>query len=486
MKRWIAVLLCIGLMLSVWPALAGGTVTEVMCVVNCNEWVSLRKETSTSSKRLAEVHLGELVTHCHDAGNGFIYCEYKGKSGYIASQYLGETPYYLSDGPMCNQMVTGCEEWVSLRQQPDTSSTRLAKVPLGAVVTSCVKLYSDSFVYCRYNGKSGYIAKQYLTEADYSWQADMKKTYPAVASRMKVVNCSEWVSLRDLPSSNATRLVKVPLGATVDNCRQATEQFIRCTYNGKTGYIMKKYLAEAETKTEPVTNTQTDTDTAPQGFDRIGYLPGIDQFCAVGNGVLDELINGYRVIARVTFTDDAEQLKAVCYNSFSQPMWTVSIDNQEQTELVSLSAFIVGTDDNPLLVMFKAGQGFEAYKIGPWQGKQWEIRDDAAQDVSGGLCAVRDKDGTAYVAGLYDKGPTAVAPDGHILWQAVNTNSSIYWPYDIRISEEGILVYYDSYYENDSQCYVICFDRQGEMLWQQVTMKPAMMNETENSSYENG
>ena len=37
---------------------------------------------------------------------------------------------------------------------------------------------------------------------------------------MEVVNCNEWVSLRERPSTAAKRLVKVSLGAVVSNCRQ--------------------------------------------------------------------------------------------------------------------------------------------------------------------------------------------------------------------------------------------------------------------------
>ena len=65
---------------------------------------------------------------------------------------------------------------------------------------------------------------------------------------MKVVNCEEWVSLREKPDARAERIVKVPLGAIVENCRVQTNKFIYAEYNGKKGYIDSQYLVEAETK----------------------------------------------------------------------------------------------------------------------------------------------------------------------------------------------------------------------------------------------
>lgn len=58
---------------------------------------------------------------------------------------------------------------------------------------------------------------------------------------MYVVKCNEWVSLFSEPSKQSVRITKVPLNAAVD-CETWNDQFLRCTYNGKTGYILREYL----------------------------------------------------------------------------------------------------------------------------------------------------------------------------------------------------------------------------------------------------
>lgn len=60
-------------------------------------------------------------------------------------------------------MVDNCEEWVSLREAPDTGARRLAKVPLFAIVTDAQwSPDCGDFIYCDYDGQMGYILAKYL------------------------------------------------------------------------------------------------------------------------------------------------------------------------------------------------------------------------------------------------------------------------------------------------------------------------------------
>jgi len=43
--------------------------------------------------------------------------------------------------------IVNCASWTSLRSYPDSTSTRLAKVPLGAVVINCY-YQDDRYTYC--------------------------------------------------------------------------------------------------------------------------------------------------------------------------------------------------------------------------------------------------------------------------------------------------------------------------------------------------
>ena len=67
----------------------------------------------------------------------------------------------------------------------------------------------------------------------------------------RVVNCNEWISLREYPSTSAPRLAKIPLGATVriskypamDNADPSPcNGFYRTHYNGMHGWCLIEYL----------------------------------------------------------------------------------------------------------------------------------------------------------------------------------------------------------------------------------------------------
>ena len=66
---------------------------------------------------------------------------------------------------------------------------------------------------------------------------------------MEVVNCSEWVSLREVPSKTAKRLVKVSLGSIVHNCYAFTDEWYYAEFDGYGGYILADYLKPSENET---------------------------------------------------------------------------------------------------------------------------------------------------------------------------------------------------------------------------------------------
>ena len=64
-------------------------------------------------------------------------------------------------GESVSMQIYNCDSWVSLREEPASSSERLAKVPLGALVTDC-RPTASRFIECTYNGIRGYIQPDYL------------------------------------------------------------------------------------------------------------------------------------------------------------------------------------------------------------------------------------------------------------------------------------------------------------------------------------
>ena len=64
-------------------------------------------------------------------------------------------------------MVTNCENYASLREKPDSSAERVAKVPYLEVVD--VYRFEGAYAYCHYDGTYGYILKEQLKEVPYEY-----------------------------------------------------------------------------------------------------------------------------------------------------------------------------------------------------------------------------------------------------------------------------------------------------------------------------
>ena len=57
-------------------------------VINCNEYISLRKIPSTKGETITHIPLGASVQYYSDAENGFAYISYNGKEGFALKSYL--------------------------------------------------------------------------------------------------------------------------------------------------------------------------------------------------------------------------------------------------------------------------------------------------------------------------------------------------------------------------------------------------------------
>lgn len=68
-----------------------GTYMGEMYVVNCESWVSLREEMSTSSRRLAKVPYGAQVSNVYFWTEEFAFCTYDDMDGFILTEYLSFT-----------------------------------------------------------------------------------------------------------------------------------------------------------------------------------------------------------------------------------------------------------------------------------------------------------------------------------------------------------------------------------------------------------
>ena len=486
MKRFISILMCLCLALTVVPVLAAG-VSDVMCVTNCKEWVSLREQPDTTSKRLEKVHLGELVTDCTASSDDFVRCEFNGKVGYIPHKYLKMTDYSSGESFPGNQMVVNVEEWTSMWDQPSTSGKRVVKVPVGSIVTSCVGT-TGSFILCEYtSGKKvykGYISTSYLKKANYSASTQNQNVKPIDDTdidgiSMVVVNCNDWVSLREKASASSARLAKVPLGTQVDNCVQVSEGFVYCSYRGVYGYIQAQYLSEPEGSEPPETDPEPDPESdinpnaEPTGFNALPVLPDREAFMQTGENVFSETYQGYTIVVQRVY-GEFEEMLAVCYDLNDQPLWRLYAQSlNPMSDVQQLDAFVGGTLEDPQLIWYISGVGIYSYKYGPTVQLRWFLPDSEGLDITDSIIHTADYDGRFYVA--FSDVLMLISPEGKLVWRASCDDPSIFWPVSIEIDEDGISVLYDNLFGVNSMYTEARFGFDGILLYktQRVINKEA-------------
>lgn len=127
-----------------------------------------------------------------------------------------------------NVEVVNCQSWVTLRAWASTSADTVTRVPRGAYVEAYH--YNSEFAECYYRGMHGYILVAYL-DAD----------APGYLGTRRIVNCNEFVTLREYPSTTAPAVTRVAKGQQVEAYYYDGE-FCRCTYRGLEGYILSRYL----------------------------------------------------------------------------------------------------------------------------------------------------------------------------------------------------------------------------------------------------
>ena len=133
------------------------------------------------------------------------------------------------------RQVAWCDEYVNLRQAPDSKSRSLERVYIGEVVMATP--YDGDYSYCCYNGKFGFIRSEYLSSRIQPWSD----------GRFYVANCNEYISLRRMPLKSADVLARIPLGASLDEVYyhdggDTSDCFVYVKYNGKHGFVLWDYL----------------------------------------------------------------------------------------------------------------------------------------------------------------------------------------------------------------------------------------------------
>ncbi len=140
--------------------------------------------------------------------------------------------------------ITTVTENVHFRTGPSTSYSSITVISKGSSIE--VLSTSGDWVNAKYNGKTGYIYKDYVASVN-----------SETSTTIQYVNAREGLNVRTGPSTSYSKLGKLSYGQSV-TVISTSNGWSKINYNGSTGYVSSQYLQSI--KPSSGSNSQT-TDT---------------------------------------------------------------------------------------------------------------------------------------------------------------------------------------------------------------------------------
>ncbi|WP_459129352.1 SH3 domain-containing protein [Guggenheimella bovis] len=159
-------------------------------------------------------------------------------------------------------VIVDAKAGLNMRASATTKSTILAKIPN----QTKLNYTSDDGTWLKitYNGKVGYIAKQYTKPVTQATPAPTPKpqTPPSPSSTTIQITASDGLNVRQAMNTSSTLLTTIPYGTKVPVISKSG-RYYKLTYNGKTGYVFDYYTKVV---------SQVVNDPTPTTGDSLGKL----------------------------------------------------------------------------------------------------------------------------------------------------------------------------------------------------------------------
>ena len=242
---------------------------------------------------------------------GTTWCQvyYNGRYGYVMTKYVQKissdptaapTPAPTAPAGKTAQVNTAKG---ALNMRDKINGTVIAKIPEKAyfIVTE----YGSTWCKAWYDGKAGYVMTKYLKltgDSDLPTPTPVPTAEPVV-DYARVTTVTGGLNQRETP--NGTRIAVIPQGATVSVHVKGTD-WSRVSYNGKTGYVMTKFLTFGSVAP---TETPTPAPEVVTSYARVNTVTGGLNLRETPNGTRIAVIPQNAVIGVITKGTDWSRVK---------------------------------------------------------------------------------------------------------------------------------------------------------------------------------
>ena len=250
---------------------------QKVTIVNCKNSVNVRSGAGTSNSLIGYAPKNaqyQLLSTIKVGSDTWYKVQYtSAKVGYIHGDYI-QVSTGTPDTPSAGQTVTivNCNNSVNVREGAGTNTKKLGTAPKGATYKYLGMSSDGNWYKIQYTSSQvAYIHKNYIRLNSSSTTPDTPTGKTAT-----IVNCNEWVNVREGAGTNTKKLGTAPKGKTYTYLGKSGN-WIQVQYTStQKGYIYSSYV-----KVSGSTGGSTGTDTAATGY---GYVVNCNNSVNVRSG----------------------------------------------------------------------------------------------------------------------------------------------------------------------------------------------------------
>ncbi len=237
---------------------------EIVTIVNCKNSVNVRSGAGTNYSLVGAAPKGaqyKLLARVNVGSVTWFKVQYAtGKDGYIHEDYI-KTGTGTPSTPTTGHTLTivNCNESVNVREGASSSTKKLGEAKKGSVYTYLGRTVDGKWYQIQYTAtQKGFVYSQYVKVNSGTVTPPDDDDKPATGKTATIVNCNEFVNVREGASSSTKKLGTAKKGAQYTVTGQSGS-WIQVQYTAtQKGYIYSKYVKLSDSgSTTPTTPTET-------------------------------------------------------------------------------------------------------------------------------------------------------------------------------------------------------------------------------------
>lgn len=219
---------------------ASGYIAQAEVLANAK----MRSYPSTDSDKILTLPQGAVVDIIDDGENGFTHIHYNGNEGYVFTRCISYTSGGASRSSGAVTQITVPEVQTQGTTETETADARRnVSLMAASTVSPTISVTTTAAAMPQAVEQVQNVEQQELAAAPAASSMQVATVNNNVRSGTDF-EISARANMRQMPSSDSTRLATLPIGAQVTLLGQTTDGYTMVQYNGMVGYVLDSCVTD--------------------------------------------------------------------------------------------------------------------------------------------------------------------------------------------------------------------------------------------------